>query len=162
MPWRTSHPRGAAGFIVDGNFIERRIPTPYQLRSASSYIYLVLLGGKTFRISIARPCIRTLARRIRAVGYLVDVYSFRTTRLSQYPPTFCATLSGSGTLSLLSSHLRPLQANTDRIITLTVTPRLSLPAIHHCIFDMPPTNLVLPKLEVDFFKESSLLGVDLF
>ncbi len=62
MPWRTLHPRGAAGFIVDGNFIERRIPTPYQLRSASGYIYLVLLGGETFRISNARPCIRTLPR----------------------------------------------------------------------------------------------------
>ncbi len=78
MPWWTFHPRGAAGFIVDENFIERRIPTPYQLRSVSSYIYLVLLGGKTFRISNARPCIRTLARRIRAVGYLVDVSIFRT------------------------------------------------------------------------------------
>ncbi len=70
MPWWTFHPRGAAGFIVDGNFIERRISTPYQLRSASSYIYLVLLGGETFWISNARPCIRTLAPRIRAVGYL--------------------------------------------------------------------------------------------
>jgi hypothetical protein len=76
---------------------------------------------------------------------------------------------------------------------LTVTPGLPLLAIHHCIFDMPPTNPVipfegfnfsseflpemdfgadfsfggdfssfLPDLEVDFFKESALLGVDLF
>ncbi len=150
MPWRTLHPRGVAGFFVDGNFIESRIPTPYQLRSASSYIYLVLLGSDTFQISNARPCIRTLARRIRAVGYC------------QYPPKFCTTSSGSGTLSLSSSHLRPLRANTGRIIMLTATPRLLLPAIHHCIFDMPPTNPVLPELEVDFFDESSLLGVDLF
>ena len=64
-------------------------------------------------------------------------------------------------------------------------------AIHHCIFGMPPTNAVtpfkgfdfsseflpkmnfgadfsfggdsfLPEIEVDFFKESSLLGDDLF
>jgi hypothetical protein len=86
MPWRTFHPRGAAGFIVDGNFIERRIPTPYQLRSASSYIYLVLLGGKTFRIFNARPCIRTLARQIRAVGYLVDVYLFLNNTFESIPP----------------------------------------------------------------------------
>ncbi len=88
MHWRTLHPRGrgAAGLIVDGNFIERRIPTPYQLRSASSYIYLVLLGGKTFRISNARPCIRMLARRIRAVGYLVDVYLFPNNTFESIPP----------------------------------------------------------------------------
>ena len=74
-----------------------------------------------------------------------------------------------------------------------MTPCLPLLAIHHCIFDMPPTNPVtpfegfdcsyeflpnmdfgadfcfggdfssfLPKLEVDFFEESSLLGVDSF
>jgi hypothetical protein len=85
MPWLTFHPRGAVGFIVDGNFIERRIPTPYQLRSASSYIYLVLLSGETFRISNARPCIRTLACRIRAVGYLVDVYQFPNNTFESIP-----------------------------------------------------------------------------
>jgi hypothetical protein len=61
MPWQTFHPRGVVGFIVEGNFIERRTLTPFQSRSASGYIYLVLLGGETFRISNKRPCIRTLA-----------------------------------------------------------------------------------------------------
>ena len=86
MPWRTLHPTGAASFIVDGNFIERRIPTPYQLRSASGYIYQVLLSGETFQISNARPCIRTLARWIRAVGYLVDVYLFPNNTFESIPP----------------------------------------------------------------------------
>jgi hypothetical protein len=86
MPWRTFYPRGAAGFIVDGNFIERRILTPFQSRSASSYIYLVLLGGKTFWISNARLCIRTLAHQIQAVGYLVDVYQFPNNKFESIPP----------------------------------------------------------------------------
>ena len=101
MPWRTLHPRGAAGFIVDGNFIERRIPTPYQLRSASGYIYLVLLGGKTFRISNARPCIRTLARRIRAVGYLVDVYLFPNNTYESIPPDVWRYIVGIGDTVLI-------------------------------------------------------------
>ncbi len=163
MPWQTFHPRGAAGFIVDENFIERRIPTPYQLRRASGYIYLVHClvarrsGFPTHSLTSARSLVES-----GQLGTWLTSTSFQTTRMSQYPPTFGATSSGLGTLSLSSSHLRPLWANTGRIITLTATPRLSLPAIHHCIFEMPPTNPVLPKLEVNFFKESSLLSVDSF
>ena len=88
MPLQTIHPRGVAGFILDGNFIERRILATSQSRSASGYIYLVLLGGKTFRISNARPCIRTLAHQIWAVGYLVDVYHFPNTFESIPPKRF--------------------------------------------------------------------------
>jgi hypothetical protein len=101
MPWRTFHPRGAASFIVDVNFIERRIPNPYQLRSASSYIYLVLLSGKTFRISNARPCIRTLAHQIRAVGYLVDVYLFPNNTFESIPPDILRYIVGIGDTVLI-------------------------------------------------------------
>ena len=37
-------------------------------------------------------------------GTWLTSISFQTTHLSQFPPAFCATLSGSGTLSLSSSH----------------------------------------------------------
>ncbi len=162
MPWRTLHPRGAAGFIVDGNFIESRIPTPYQLRRASIYIYLVLLGGKTFRIPNARPCIRTLARRIRAVGYLVDVYLFPNNTFESIPPDVSRYIVRIGDTVLIiilpealaSKYRSDYYADSDSTSTSSVD--------HHCIFDMPPTNPVLPKLEVDLFEESSLFGVDLF
>jgi hypothetical protein len=116
---------------------------------------------------------------------------FQPTHLSQSPPMLCATLSGSGTLSLSSSHLRTLRANTFTTGTQTVTPRLPLLGIHHSFIDIPLTNpetpfdgfdfsydflpemdfgddfcfggdfSFLPELDVDFFEESSLLGVDL-
>ncbi len=50
-------------------------------------------------------------------GTWLTSISFRTTHLIQSPPTFCATSSGLGTLSLSSSHLRPLRANTRPSIT---------------------------------------------
>jgi hypothetical protein len=84
------------------------------------------------------------------LGTWLTSINFKTTHLSQSPPTFCATLSGLGTLSLSSSHLRPLQANIRPSITQTVTPRLPLLAIHHCIFDMPPTNPVNPLQGIRF------------
>ena len=101
MPWRTFHPRGVAGFIVDGNFIERRIPTPYQLRSASGYIYLVLLGGETLRISNTWPYIRTLPHPIRAVGYLVDVYLFPNNTDESIPPNVLRYIVGIGDIVLI-------------------------------------------------------------
>ena len=86
MHWQTFHRRGVAGFIVGGNFIARRTLTPFQSRSASGYIYLVLLGGETIRIFNARPCIRKLACQIHALGYLVDVYQFPNNTFDSIPP----------------------------------------------------------------------------
>jgi hypothetical protein len=74
---------------------------------------------------------------------------------------FCATSSGLGTLSLSSSHLRPLRAITGGIITQTAEflPEMDFGADFSFGGDF---SSFLPELEVDFFKESSLLGVDLF
>jgi hypothetical protein len=78
MQWRFITPRGVIGFIVSGTFIKRMIPTRFQSRSASGYIYLCLLSGKTLRFSTSRPGICMLACRIRALGFLVYVYPFLT------------------------------------------------------------------------------------
>ena len=86
MPWKFITPRGSIGLIVLGTFIKRTIFTPFQSRSASSYICLCLLDGKTLRFSTSWPGIRMLACCIRALGFLVKVYPFPTNTFKSIHP----------------------------------------------------------------------------
>jgi hypothetical protein len=86
MSWRLTTSRGVIGFIFSGTFIKRTILTPFQSRSVSGYIYLCLLGGKTFQFSTSRPSICMLACCLRALGFLVDVYPFPTRKFDSIHP----------------------------------------------------------------------------
>ncbi len=98
-----------------------------------------LSGFPTHGLASARSLVAS-----RHWGTWLTSILFQPTHSGQSPPALRATSTGLGTLSLSSSHLRTLRANTLTTGTQTVTPRLPLPAIHHSFIDMPPTNPETP------------------